>query len=249
MEAATLENAGLTASESRIYLALLKSGSCKAGRIAKDTGLNRTTVYKALERLIQHGIVSSAVKENRQYFQAADPDNLLAGVESEEKQLSRKREEIQKLLPGLHTLYESSKDESEIKIFKGVRGLKTVFNDMLNHLQKNDTYLAFGVPEHAQQFWGYFEKFNQTLEEKGIHSKIIFDERATENIASCKKFGYEVRTLSKEFMSPAEVNIYKDRAAIMLWDEPLAILIQSESIARSFTQYFKLLWNMAKVTS
>ncbi|MFH1848638.1 MAG: hypothetical protein ABH879_00460 [archaeon] len=95
-------------------------------------------------------------------------------------------------------------------------------------------------------FWGYFEEFNRILERKNVRCKIIFDERAKKNTSSCRDHGYQVKTLAKEFMSPAEVNIYKDTVAIVLWTKtPLAIVIREKEIAKSFRRYFNLLWNMA----
>lgn len=246
MENKKLENLGLNKSESQIYITLLRIGSSKAGKLAKETKLNRTTVYKALENLMQKGLVSFSLKENRKYFEASDPKNITNYIEQEEKKLKEKRQEVSKILPELNKLFERKKEESEINIFKGIKGLKTVFNDITKTLKPNDEYLAFGVSEHAQIFWGYFEEFNKTLMKNKVKSKIIFDERAKKNIISCKKYGYEVKTLSKEFMSPAEINLYKNKVAIIVWHKnPLAVVIKEEKVANSFKQYFNLMWKIA----
>lgn len=247
MEEERLEKAGLNKSEVKVYLALLKIGGCKAGRIAKETGFNRTTIYKALENLIQKGLASSVIKENRKYFEPTDPKNLLQQLEKQEQSFKENKEKIKELLPNLQSLFETSKEELEANIFKGLKGLKAVFNDILKTLKKDDEYLAFGVPEHAQMFFGYFEEFNKILKKNKVKSRIIFDERARENAESCKKYGYHVKKLSKEFMSPAEVNIYKNKVAIILWHKtPLAIVMKGKDIANSFKQYFNLLWKIAK---
>ena len=191
--------------------------------------------------------MSYVFRENRKYFEPTDPKNVLETIKNQEDAIEKKKEQIEKHLPELSRLFEESKEELEANIFKGISGLKSVFNDITKSLKRGDEYLAFGVPEHAQIFWGYFEEFNKRLQKNKIKSKIIFDERATQNIESCKKSGYDVRTLSKEFMSPAEINIYKDKVAIVLWHKsPLAILIRGKEIAHSFKQYFNLLWKLAK---
>jgi len=248
MVSESLVKIGLSKSESEIYLKLLEVGSCKAGRLAKETNYNRTTIYKALESLIQRGLVSYVLKENRKYFEPSDPKNIIQEIDKEEECIKKKKEEIKNLLPKLGCLFEKSKEEMEAKIFKGVKGMKSVFNDILKTMRRGDEYLAFGVPKHAESIWGYFEEFNKTLQKNKVKSKIIFDERAKKNIGSCKRYGYEVRTLSKEFMSPAEVNIYKDNVVIVLWHKtPLAILIKGEDISKSFRQYFELLWKIARL--
>jgi len=246
MDIENLENIGLNKSESHVYLALIKKGSCKAGILAKDTGYNRTTVYKALESLIKNGLASFVVKENRKYFEASDPKNILTQLKREEEYLRQKKEEVQKLIPGLKDLFESNKEEMEATIFKGQRGIKAVFGDILK-IPKGSEYLAFGVPAHAETMWGFFEEFNKILSENKVKCKIIFDERAQKIISSCKKYKYEVKTLGKEYMSPAEINIYGNKVAIILWQaSPLAIVIQGKEIALGFKQYFRLLWGIAK---
>ncbi len=247
MDYKVLEKSGLNHSEATIYLTLLEVGSCRAGKIAKETGLNRTTIYKALESLIQKGLVSSVIKENTKYFEPSAPETLLQQLEKKEQSIKEDKRRIKEILPNLRGIYETNKEELEAQVFKGVKGLKTVFNDIVKALREGDEYLAFGVSAHAQIFFGYFEEFNETLKENKVKSKIIFDERAKENAESCIKHGYDVRRLSKEFMSPAEVNIYKKKVAIVLWHKtPLAIVMKGKNIADSFTQYFNLLWKIAK---
>lgn len=247
MQEKELINLGLNESEAKVYLKLLEIGSCKAGRLAKELKYNRTTIYKALDNLTEKGLVSFVIKENRKYFEAADPENLKENIKTEEEKLKEKKETVEKILPDLKQLFKTSKPEQEANIYKGIKGLKTVFNDILQTLKEGEEYLAFGVPEHAQIFWGYFEEFNNVLQKNKVKCKIIFDESAEKNIESCKKYGYGVKTLPKEYMTPAEVNIFKNKTAIVLWGKnPIAFLIKSSDVANSFKSYFNLLWKIAK---
>ena len=247
MDSKALQKTGLNNSEAQIYLKLIEIGSCKAGRLAKETEFNRTTIYKALDSLIQKGLVSFVLKENRKYFEATNPNILLENVDKEEDLLKQKKQEIKELLPKLIKQYETNKDELEANVFKSAKGIRAIFEDILKTLKEGDEYLAFGVPQHAESIWGYFEDFNKKLQKNKVKSKIIFDERAKENIKSCKKYGYEVRTLSKEFFSPAEINIYKNKVAIIIWQPiPFGMIIKGEGVVKSFKQYFKLMWKIAK---
>ena len=53
-----LEEIGLSKNEAKIYLTLLDLGSATASKIADTSKMHRTTVYDALDRLVQKGIVS-----------------------------------------------------------------------------------------------------------------------------------------------------------------------------------------------
>ena len=59
-----LEKAGLTKIESKVYLSLLDLGPSLAGQISKHSGIHRRSVYDALDRLAEKGLISYIVKNN-----------------------------------------------------------------------------------------------------------------------------------------------------------------------------------------
>ena len=72
-----LKSAGLTDNESKIYLALIDLGPSLAGQISRKTGMYRRSVYDTIEMLIEKGLVSYILQNNRKIFQAANPERLL----------------------------------------------------------------------------------------------------------------------------------------------------------------------------
>ena len=60
-----LKSIGLTDIEIEVYLAIIDLGSCLAGEIARKTGIHRRTVYDAINRLIEKGLVSYIKTYNR----------------------------------------------------------------------------------------------------------------------------------------------------------------------------------------
>ena len=59
----TLIKIGLTDAEAKIYLVLLELGSSQAVHITSKSALHRRTVYDAIERLVEKGLVSY-IREN-----------------------------------------------------------------------------------------------------------------------------------------------------------------------------------------
>ena len=80
----SLEKVGLTKIEARVYMVLLKHGSVKAGKIAREANLNRTTTYDALKRLLEKGLASYVIQENRKYFQPVEPQRLVEFIKEKE---------------------------------------------------------------------------------------------------------------------------------------------------------------------
>jgi hypothetical protein len=56
----------------------------------------------------------------------------------------------------------------------------------------------------------------------------------------------KIKYLSKEYDGNVSVNIYGDKVAILMWSEPMAILIENKEIAKIFRSYFNALWEMHK---
>ena len=72
----TLELLGLTAKDMQVYTALLKLGTAPLRRVAEESGHNRGTVYDALKRLLDLGLVSHMDAKTHRYFTAEDPHKL-----------------------------------------------------------------------------------------------------------------------------------------------------------------------------
>ena len=89
-----LQEADLTGNEAKIYLALLELGSALAGEITKKSGINRTNVYDALDRLIEKGIVSYVITANRKYFEATNPERIISYLEEKENAIKDDRKSV-----------------------------------------------------------------------------------------------------------------------------------------------------------
>ena len=62
-----LKNLGFEDKEIKIYLYLIKNPNSTVLQISKNIGIDRTTIYDILERLITKGIVSFIIKNNTNY--------------------------------------------------------------------------------------------------------------------------------------------------------------------------------------
>ena len=92
-----LSNFGLTEAEVRLYLELLKMGVATATDLAKYTNTNRTFTYDRLKKLLNSGLISYIIKDNKKYFKAAEPSQLLSI-------LREKEEQVKSILPELEQL-------------------------------------------------------------------------------------------------------------------------------------------------
>lgn len=237
-----LEEIGLSKNESKVFLALLDLGSATAGKITEKSGVHRTNVYDALERLIEKGLVSYILKEKTKYFEATDPRNLLNFVKTKELKLKS-------ILPQLMLSRQLAKSKDRAHIYEGIAGIRTTTEDILNTLSKGDKILSFGVPKDVSSRMKHFLPIYHKRRIKAkIHQRHIYNENARDRIAYLNSMSYtEAKYLPKEYNSPATTTIYKDKVAFWIWAErPLTIIIESKRMAEAYTRYFNLLWNLAK---
>jgi sugar-specific transcriptional regulator TrmB len=228
-----LKEMGLTDSETRVYLALLKLGPSLAGRISRETGIHRRNVYDITERLIKKGLIGYILKNNRRLFEAANPERFLDAMKEKEV-------EFQEALPGLKALYGKTKEKQETNFYTGREGLKTVFQDQL---EDSKEVLILGASHAAFDVLPfYFKWYDIDRVKKRIKARIIASERLGKKIPLA-----EIKYLSQKYASPLAINIYKDKVAIILWKkEPIAIVIKNIEIADSYKKYFELMWHIAK---
>lgn len=238
MDIKILEDSGLTNTEAKIYLMLLKSGSCLAGRITQETGIHRRSVYDALERLIEKGLVSYIKTNNRRYFQAEDPKRLADMLKEKEDTLSI-------VMPELDAMRKLVPETKETTFYKGKFALRAIFNDQID---EGKEILVLGGSENVNEIMGYyFMHYDKERQKKGIKVRIIFREsaRKTDYVRTIPLA--DIRFLPDKSSSPLAINIYGDKTAMILWtQEPIGILIKEKTVAEGYRRYFEVLWQSAK---
>jgi len=233
-----LEEAGLTPTESKIYLSLLEKGACRAGEITRHTGIHRRSVYDAIERLIEKGLVSYIKTNNRHYFEAVDPERLL-------ELLKERENNIKQILPELQMLRKFSDEKKEVLFFRGKPAIKTVYDDQI---KEGKEVLTFGDAVNVNEIVKYyFPHFDKERIEKNIKVRMLFDESAKKEKYLKKIPLSDIRFIQKGNKSPVSTNIYGNKVSIIIWDdEPKAILIAEAVLAESFRAYFEFMWKLAK---
>jgi len=242
-----LRDIGLTEAEIKVYLALLELGSTSTGPIVDKSGVSSSKIYEILERLIQKGLASFVIQSGIKHFEAADPKRILDYVEEKESRLKLQKKKVQEILPELLLKKQLSKS-SEAKIFRGIKGLKTVFSETLDLLKKGDTFLAMGIPSRTDTVNRFFVHWNIERAKREIEGKFLFDSRAKGELQTLTKNNplAESKFLPLGDLQPAAINIAGDRVIIFPSEsekDPLLIVIDNKEIADSFRQQFNNYWN------
>jgi hypothetical protein len=147
-------------------------------------------------------------------------------------------------MPDLKILYEKTKQKQETNFYKGLKGLKTIFQDQLEIHKENKEILILGASKSAFDVLPfYFKWYDKDRKNKKIRVRIISSEKLHKKIPLS-----EIRYLPQKYANPLAINIYKDKVALIFWkkEKPLGIVIKEKEIAESYKKYFELMWKIAR---
>lgn len=250
-DAAIIKEIGLTDSETKVYLALLELGDSTRSDIVNTSRVAGSKVYEILEKLQEKGLVSIYTKNKIKHFKPTNPKQLINYLEDQKKRITQVEKQVNTILPKLLTEFQESKEEQEVELLSGLKGLEITFREQIDLLKPGETCYVIGGTRGIEEevIQSFFEKIHLLREQKKIKTKMLFNLRqqeSTERLYSQKKYpGTTTRYISHT--SPVAINIYKDRTVIILFAKKVtAIHIKSQDVANSFTEYFDLLWKQAK---
>lgn len=247
MEAKLLEQIGLTKGEISVYFAMLELGASTVGPIIDKSRVSSSKIYDILGRLIDKGLVSYVVRENRKYFEAASPKRILDYLKEKEDSLKLQEAEIEKLMPQLLLKQKMAEKSQEVTIYEGVKGVKTVREKTLQNLKKGEEFCILGVSgDSTNRLSDYWENYHERRGKAGIKVRMLCDTTAPKDEVE-KRNNYkfsQAKYMPIDISTPTWIEISQNVATIGIPSEnPIAIEIKNKDVAQSFKSYFEALWN------
>jgi sugar-specific transcriptional regulator TrmB len=233
----TFKKIGLGNNEAKIYFTLIKLGPCMAGRIAKESNIDRSACYDSLKALLKKGLIKYVIEANIKKYSANSPQRIIDF-------LKEKEEMIEKILPQLNNLYKEESERAQVLMYKGYRGIRSVFLDILKDAKGKENLVIDSsglftkkMPFFAPHFVKGLEKNKVQVRQLVKRSKELYPSKTT-------KMKYYSESFKDTIVT---TNIYGNKIAIILWtDVPEAIVIKNKSAADSYKDYFEILWKQAK---
>ncbi len=241
-----LEDIGLARSEIKVYLALLELGETTTGPIIQKAELQNSVVYNALNRLIEQGLVSFILRGKTKYFQAADPKTLVSFIET-------KKRKLVEILPQL--TQKKQQAQNQAKIFVGWKGVYAAFNSIIDELPKGSEYIGFAAgadEQFSKETKTFFHIYNRKRSEMQYKVRLIANESARKSI---QKYKYEKGQKKPEyrFVKGIAFNgiiIFGNKVLqVAFEDEPMAVIISSKAMAKSFRKVFDSCWKIGRKCS
>jgi len=245
-----LRKIGLTESEIKVYLALIKLGTSSKGNIIKESKIAPSKIYEITDKLIDKGLCSIILKNGIKHFMGASPTRIRDYLSKKQEEISQEEKELEKIMPRLQSHYNKMPKGVKVEVFIGWKGMETVYVSLLGIAKrgKEVNIIGAGTGKKEEKLELFYTRYGRIAFRKGLKIKAIFNENARNYIKKIEK--NIKKTYNKRFLfeyTPTEMLIFMDLTAIIIRrDEPIVVLIKDKETADSFRKYFEELWKLAK---
>ena len=235
-----LRKIGLSDGEIKVYQAVLDLGMAPLNKIHEKTGIERRNIYDILNKLIEKGLVGYIDENKKRTFQITSPNKLIGYIDEKKKELDNSKKLIEVEMPNIIEKFKAKKPGIKAEVFRGIEGIKAVFEDSLNY---SEAYWIGGGRYLPKMYPNWFFAWNERRAKKKV--KWIYLMR-NELRAEYKPFAFEtVKFLPKEFSgTPTVTAVWGNRVVqLVLGEELFAFIIESEELAENYKKYHKYLWD------
>ncbi len=238
-----LMDLGLSAKQSRVYLAALALGPSPVQKIATQAKIVRTNCYDAIEHLIARGLLSVSTDGKKRLFLAEPPEAL-------ERLLSEKQAGLAEILPQLRLLSAGGEHKPRIRYYPGLEGYRLVYEDTLTCHEKK----LFGIYSIRDMWEVMGREYSDRMVERRIKHGIqlqVIREEAEKDIflgiyPSTPKELRNMRRAPSGMVFPLTTFVYDHKVVILSSKKELfGLLIESQDIAQAHRNYFEALWQIS----
>lgn len=242
---------GLSKTEQDIYMHLLRRGALAPLIISRETGINRTTLYRILESLSQKGLVSEALAYKSRRYEAADPSKLSLIVTQKQSEIDLLKDQLPDITKQLSLITSSFDPSTRIFFFKGQSGLRQL---LYNTLQSTTEVVGYGFGNWNDGVGKQFaEKLRQEYVNRNIRSReILNNPNPTGTYTTVQGYFnkiYQHRAITKTILPIThDTYIYNDVFSFyhMTHGELFGVEIHNASIADTQRHIFDILWRLSK---
>lgn len=236
---------GLSITESRTYLGLLRLGPCTAYHVAKETNQYRSNCYDAINSLLEKGLVSQVISGRKKLYRTNGVSSLVGFVRDKEVK-------IRDVMPRLQMMEKHARTGGEATILQGI---PSVMNICYSLLRYQKTISVYGIPKIVPlAMKAYLNDFHYERIRRKIQMNHIYNYDAVERIKFLNSLPCTTaKYLPESVKSNAATLICGPEVMITVWPNELssankvkAIHIVDEEIAESYLNYFNFLMKKAK---
>lgn len=242
MDTQILKQLGLTNSQAKTYIELIKAGKLTPPQLAKKIGESRTAAYMSLTKLEEIGLATKVGDSKKATYSPANPSALEKFIAEKRKQVASTEDLYRNSLPRLLTYYYSNRGEPGVRFYQGKEGLSKIYED---HLRSGKDVYFVRTPADEEYFGDVLYQYMKKRSQKGITAYGLapytpsLHEWAQKNDKELKR---EMAWFPpKAYTAPVEISIYGDKVSLISFgQEAIGTIIESPQIALALKEIFQM---------
>ena len=227
---------------------LNKMGAMPVSSIAKRADINRTTVFSAIKRLKQKGLIYEVPKKGMSFFMVVDKENIKQQASQKLQAEKIKYQEILEFAEQLDQEKNILNIAPKVAFFEGESGIITLFQKTLTKNAHQSVFLTLDrIPEKTLHFLK--NDFIEEKKKKKVFSKVLIpqSDRAKTYSSLDTKDNRETRFVPSDTLFETEIIISGNSVALIDFKEGgIGVLIESKSLSHTLQSIFDLVWKMAQ---
>ncbi len=246
-----LKNKGFNQKDIQIYLDIFKHGQSYVSSIAGRTGIDRTTVYSVVKRLLKQGIISQTKMNDVRAYMPISAEVFIDKVDRDIDELKAQRKAASLFASELTKLGRKSFLEPKIKIYEGDNGVINLYEQTLKYSgdQQKSFLTIKSIPASLKKFLQ--QQFIESKKKKNVFSRVlIVDNKVSRNYKELDfKSNRETRLVKKHaFDLYSEIVLYggKNVAIIDFHQQIYGLVIESETLFKTMEALFDLVWSVSE---
>ncbi len=236
----SLRELGLTEIESKLYIEMLHADEPTISGLAQLLGVERLTIYRALETLEQQTLIERQTGKKKP-FHVGSPSKVISLLRHKQAQAKNLGDELTDILPDLLSEYHQSRREPKVRLYETKESFMALLDEVVNEAEDNIIYVL-GSADILSFVPEYMDIYIQHRSKKKIISKNLSFYNRELMARNHKDEFRQLKWLPKEFDAQATYIAYGHKVAIWNTANPKIIVIDDSVIFKFFKIMFDMLW-------
>lgn len=241
-----LRNNDFNKKDKQIYLDVFQHGQSFASSIALRTGIDRTTVYSSLKRLLKKGVIVQTQMNEVKAYMAVSPEIFMDNIERKIGDLESEKKMAGLFVKEMNDMKKSSFIEPKIKIFEGDDAIMNLYSQTLEKGGLQKSFLTLdSFPIGLKDF--LTKQFIELKKRRKVFSRVIVaDGKRSERYKSLDNVSNRETKIVKghPFQLHAEIILFGGtQVAIIDFNKQIyGMVINSETFYKTVETLFDFVW-------
>ena len=244
---------GLDKEIADLYLALHRYGPQSISELSRNSGVERTRVYRLIDTLLENALIEVETQYKRGIMKAAPIANLHILITKKEQELKSLQDELSLVERVLASSSKLTSPATRVQFYQGAEGAKQMFwNETKAHTESLSILFENKQGKTKDRF---FERWAKRCNERGLRFRSIFGDNFVQGMREWYA-GHDNERLAHwegRYIDPANFSIshstviYDNVVAYYNWHEGeiFGIEIYNQQIADTQRALFEMLWQKA----